>query len=175
MAANLLTGLRLLLVLPAAAAFAVESLLPPPALAILLLAAIASDHLDGKLARASGTASGAGQFFDHATDCLFVTACLAGAALSGTAPWLLPPLIAAAFLQYVLDSRYLQSRKSLRMSFLGRWNGILYFVPLILISAGRLIAPLREPLLQTTTLLCYALILTTLLSMADRALAARQT
>ncbi len=173
--ANLLTGLRLLLVLPAAAAFAVESLLPPLALAILLLAAIASDFLDGKLARASGTASAAGQFFDHATDCLFVTACLAGAAIAGAVPWLLPPLIAAAFLQYVLDSRYPQGRKSLRMSFLGRWNGVFYFVPLILITAARLIEPLRETLLLTTSLLCYALIPTTLLSMADRALAARQT
>ena len=173
--ANLLTGLRLLLVPPAAAAFAVESLLPPLALAILLLAAIASDFLDGKLARASGTASAAGQFFDHATDCLFVTACLAGAAIAGAAPWLLPPLIAAAFLQYVLDSRYPQGRKSLRMSFLGRWNGVFYFVPLILITAARLIEPLRETLLLTTSLLCYALIPTTLLSMADRALAARQT
>ncbi len=173
--ANLLTGLRLLLVLPAAAAFALESLLPPPALAAMLLAAIASDYLDGKLARARGAASTAGQFFDHATDCLFVTVCLAGAALGGAAPWLLPPLVAAAFLQYVLDSRYPQNRKSLRMSFLGRWNGVFYFVPLILIATARLIEPLRETLLLTTGLLCYALVLTTLLSMADRALAARQT
>ncbi len=171
--ANLLTSLRLLLAFPAAAAFAVESLLPPPALASILLAAIASDYLDGKVARSRGTASASGQLFDHATDCAFVTACLTGAALAGDVPWLLPPLIAAAFLQYVLDSYYLQQRKSLRMSFLGRWNGILYFVPLVLITAVRIIDPLTQFLHQTTTLLCYALILSTLISITDRTLASR--
>lgn len=171
--ANLLTSLRLLLAFPAAAAFAVESLLPPLVLAGIVLAAIASDYLDGKVARARGTTSPSGQLFDHATDCVFVTACLTGAALAGDAPWLLPPLIAAAFLQYVLDSRYFQQRKSLRMSFLGRWNGIFYFVPPVLITAARIIDPLSQFLHQTTTLLCYALILSTLASVADRALASR--
>ena len=171
--ANLLTTLRLLLALPAAAAFALESLLSPIALAAILLAAIASDYFDGKVARARGMASASGQLFDHATDCLFVTTCLSAAALAGNVPWLLPPLIAAAFLQYVFDSYYLQRRKSLRMSFLGRWNGILYFVPLVLIAAARIIDPLAELLHQTTTLLCYALILSTLASIADRTLASR--
>ncbi len=171
--ANLLTSLRLLLALPASYAFRFEDLLPPAALALILLAAIASDYFDGKLARARGTASAKGQFFDHCTDCTFVTACLCSAALAGDVPWLLPPLIAAAFLQYVLDSYYLQRRKSLRMSFLGRWNGILYFVPLVLITAARIIDPLTQFLHQTTTLLCYALILSTLISIADRTLASR--
>ena len=171
--ANLLTSLRLLLAFPAAAAFAVESLLPPPALAGILLAAIASDYVDGKVARSRGTASASGQLFDHATDCAFVTACLTGAALAGDVPWLLPPLIAAAFLQYVFDSYYLQRRKSLRMSFLGRWNGIFYFAPLVLIAAARLIDPLQDILLATASLLCYALIVTTIISIADRALASR--
>ena len=168
--AHLLASLRLLLIFPAAAAFAVVSLLPPFVLAGILLTAIASDYLDGRVARARGTASADGQLFDHATDCVFVTACLTGAALAGDAPWLLPPLIAAAFLQYVLDSRYFQQRKSLRMSAIGRWNGIFYFVPLVLIAAARMIEPLSPFLHQTTTLLCYALILSTLTSIADRAL-----
>ena len=173
--ANLLTGLRLLLAFPAAAALAVEDLLPPPALACMLLAAIASDYLDGKIARARGTASARGQLFDHATDCLFVTACLAGAAMSGLAPWLLPPLVAGAFLQYVLDSRYMHRRKSLRMSFLGRWNGILYFVPLVLIAAGRLFdaGAFQNLLYQGATMLSWLLVLSTVASIGDRALAPR--
>ena len=171
--ANLLTGLRLLLALPAAAAFAVEDLLPPLALAAMLLAAITSDYFDGKLARGRGTASAAGQLFDHATDCLFVTACLGGAALAGVVPWPLPPLVALAFTQYMLDSRFLHRRKSLRMSALGRWNGILYFVPLLLIAAARLAAPLEDFLYPANTLLCFALILSTAASILDRALASR--
>ncbi len=172
--ANLLTSLRLLLAMPAAAALAAEDLLPPAALAGLLLAAIASDFLDGKVARARGTASARGQLFDHAADCLFVTACLAGAASAGLAPWLLPPLAAAAFLQYVLDSRYLHRRKSLRMSLLGRWNGIGYFVPPLLIAGARLAdGATREWLYQSAALLCWLLALCTVASIVDRALAPR--
>ena len=171
--ANLLTGLRLLLLPPTAAAFAVESLLPPISLAAILLIAIASDFFDGKLARARGTASDAGQIFDHGADCLFVTACLSGAALAGDTTWLLPPLVAAAFLQYLLDSRYLHRRKSLRTSILGRWNGILYFVPLALIAAGRLSsAGVWQNLLeQAAALLCWLLVLSTMASILDRAFA----
>ena len=173
--ANLLTGLRLLLAFPAAAALAVEDLLPPTALACMLLAAIASDYLDGKIARARGTASARGQLFDHATDCLFVTACLAGAAMSGLAPWLLPPLVAGAFLQYVLDSRYMHRRKSLRMSFLGRWNGILYYIPPLLITAARLWGDgaMQELLYRGAALLCWLLVFSTIASIVDRALAPR--
>ena len=171
--ANLLTSLRLLLAFPAAAAFAAEDLLPPLVLAGILLAAIASDYLDGKIARARGTASANGQLFDHATDCLFVTACLTGAALAGAVPWPLPPLIAIAFLQYISDSRYPHRRKSPRMSFLGRWNGILYFAPLVLIAAARLVNPPQHMLPATASALCHVLILSTLASMLDRALAAR--
>ena len=173
--ANLLTSLRLLLAFPAAAAIAVETLLPPFALAGMMLAAIATDYLDGKAARARGAASAAGQLFDHATDCLFVTAGLAGAAMAGLAPWLLPPLVAGAFLQYVLDSHYMHRRKSLRMSFLGRWNGILYFVPLVLIAAGRLFdaGAFQNLLYQGATMLSWLLVLSTVASIVDRVLAPR--
>ena len=81
--ANLLTGLRLLLALPVAAAIAVEGLLPAPMLAAMILAAIATDYLDGRIARASGTASDGGQLFDHATDFIFVGGGLTGAAVAG--------------------------------------------------------------------------------------------
>ena len=43
------------------------------------------------------------------------------------APLVLPGLVAAAFVQYTLDSRALAGQR-LRASALGRWNGIAYFV-----------------------------------------------
>src|SRR3954469_18207746 len=90
--ANALTALRLALVLPLAAALARPGLLPPGVVALLLGLAIASDYLDGPLARRTGTASATGMLFDHSTDCLFVTGGLAGAAnrrsiLSGLTGW----------------------------------------------------------------------------------------
>lgn len=173
--ANLLTSLRLLLALPVAAAIAVESLLLPFLPAIMILAAITTDYLDGRIARARGTDSARGQLFDHTTDFVFVTSGLTGAAVAGLAPWQLPLLITIAFLQYVLDSRFLHRRKSLRMSFLGRWNGIVYFVPLVLITAARLAGAgeFQDLIYRVTALLCIVLILSTIASIVDRALAPR--
>ena len=173
MLAHSLTALRLLLALPVAAGMARPELLAPPLLLSLLLVAIASDWLDGKAARRFGTASPAGQLFDHATDFVFVTAGLAGAALAGALPWLLPLLIVIAFSQYVLDSRFLYRQKQLRMSFLGRWNGIFYFAPLLLLAAARLDLPaIAQSWLATAALaLAWALVMSTLASIADRALA----
>ena len=54
-------------------------------------------------------------------------------------PEILPILITVAFSQYVLDSYFLYRQKNLRMSFLGRWNGVFYFGPLLLISFARLL------------------------------------
>ena len=96
--AHLLTGLRLALALPIAIAFARPDFLSADLVAVLLAAAIASDYFDGVVARRYGTASTGGQLFDHATDCLFVTACLTGAALAGQVPLVLPVLIAVAFM-----------------------------------------------------------------------------
>ena len=47
-------------------------------------------------------------------------------------------LIVFAFSQYVADSYWLHRAKQLRMSFLGRWNGVLYFAPLLLIGVWEL-------------------------------------
>jgi len=96
---------------------------------IVFAAAVLTDFLDGPLARRSGGASSLGGLLDHATDATFVTAGTAALSCSGEVPQLLPWLIAAAFLQYVLDSR-LAAGRSLRPSFLGRWNGVAYFVVL---------------------------------------------
>jgi hypothetical protein len=59
------------------------------------------------------------------------------------------------------------------MSFLGRWNGILYFAPLLCFSATRLefMAALTSSLQEVTELLGRVLILSTMASIIDRGLA----
>ena len=140
--ANLLTAIRLLLVIPVAWGFADPGLFPPWVLVVLIAVAIASDYFDGIVARATNTASARGQLFDHGTDFLFVSLGLAGLSMTGLIYPLLPLLIAIAFTQYVFDSYYLSKQKRLRMSFLGRWNGVFYFAPLVIAASARL--PRRE-------------------------------
>ncbi len=171
--ANLLTGIRLLLLVPVAWALAQPSLLPPALVLALIIIAILSDYFDGKVARALGTASPRGMLFDHGTDFLFVTSCLAAMAWTGLLPAILPLLIVIAFSQYVLDSYFLFRQKQLRMSMLGRWNGVFYFVPTVLIASGRLFPDTGfEELLQISArTLCFLLIGTTLASIVDRGIA----
>lgn len=173
--AHLLTGIRLGLALPLAVAFARPDFLHAGLVALLLAVALATDYADGIVARRQGTASPAGQLFDHATDCLFVTAGLTGAALAGAVPPALPVLVAVAFGQYVFDSYVVHRRKRLRMSTIGRWNGIGYFVPLVVIAVARLeaVPGLTAALLVAARLTAYALIVSTIVSIADRATAAR--
>ncbi len=161
--ANALTGLRL-----AAApgiAFAVHEGASLLALAIFVLAVV-TDLLDGRLARRSGGGSRLGGFLDHATDATFVSLGLLAYAAAGSVPLLLPPLIAAAFAQYALDSRALQG-SALRASALGRWNGIAYFallgVPVVRDGAG-----IGWPPDGLVRGLGWARVATTLLSMALR-------
>ena len=172
--AHLLTAIRLALALPLAIGFARPDLLSPGLVGVLLTAAIATDLFDGVVARRQGTATAAGQLFDHATDCLFVTAALTGAALSGRVPPALPVLVAAAFGQYVVDSCWLHREKRLRMSAIGRWNGIGYFVPLVILATAPLEviagqAPVLTPLAGITA---WVLVASTAVSMIDRATAA---
>jgi CDP-diacylglycerol---glycerol-3-phosphate 3-phosphatidyltransferase len=163
--AHALTGARLLLVGPFALAMARGDAHHAALAALALAVAIATDVLDGAIARRYGTASAAGGAFDHTTDCLFVTAGLAAAASRGALPWILPILVAAAFLQYVVDSYWLHRGRSLRTSRLGRWNGILYFAPLggdILIRLG------LSELQPVLTVLVWALVVSTVISMSER-------
>lgn len=170
--ANLLTAIRLLLVLPVVLAIADAELFPNWLLLVLILVAIASDYFDGKVARALNTASSRGMLFDHGTDFIFVTAALFSLSFIGLSTIFLPVLIVVAFSQYVLDSYLLFKQKQLRMSFLGRWNGILYFVPLVLYSASRLawLAPFESQISSLINVICYALLLSTVASIVDRAL-----
>jgi phosphatidylglycerophosphate synthase len=169
--ANALTAIRLALVLPIAAALARPELLAPGVVALLLGLAIASDFLDGPVARRTGTASARGMLFDHTTDCLFVTVSLTGAAIAGSITPILPALIPLAFGQYVVDSYVWFRQRQLRASFLGRWNGILYFVPVVLIAAARLPFPagFASLLRLAAGVLGYLLIASTAASMIDRA------
>lgn len=169
--ANALTALRLALVIPVAAGLARPELLRPGVIAVLIGLAIASDFLDGPIARRTGKASASGMLFDHSTDCLFVTAGLAGAAVARAITPILPALIPFAFGQYVVDSYVWHRERQLRASFLGRWNGILYFVPLVLIASSRLpFAPDFIALLRlTTSVFGYLLAASTVVSMLDRA------
>jgi phosphatidylglycerophosphate synthase len=169
--AHALTAVRLALVLPTAAAFARPELFAPSLVALLLCVAIATDYLDGRVARTTGRASAGGQLFDHGTDCLFVTGGLTGAAVSGSVTPLLPAVIPIAFGQYVVDSYVWQRQRQLRASFLGRWNGVLYFVPLVLIAASRLSFPagFASFLQLAAGVLGYLLVASTAASIIDRA------
>jgi phosphatidylglycerophosphate synthase len=171
--ANALTATRLLLAAPVALALARQDLLGPWVLFVLVWAAIATDYADGRVARSAGTASAGGQLFDHLTDCLFVTTSLAGAAWSGLVTPILPVLIVIAFAQYALDSYLLYRQKALRMSGIGRWNGIFYFVPIVVGAGARLplFGGLAALLTGTVNVLGYALAASTVLSIIDRALA----
>ena len=173
--AHLLTAVRLGLAPPLAVAFARPDSLGAGPVAVLLAVALATDYADGIVARRRGTASAGGQLFDHGTDCLFVTAGLAGAALAGLVPPVLPVLIPVAFGQYVFDSYLVHHRKRLRMSTIGRWNGIGYFAPLVVIAAARLevVPSLTAALMLVARLTAYALIASTVVSIVDRATAAR--
>ena len=169
--ANAITAVRLALVLPVAAAIARPDVLAPGVLALLLVVAIASDFIDGPVARRTGSASARGMLFDHSTDCLFVTGGLAGAAIAGSITPILPVLIPLAFGQYVVDSYVWSRRRQLRASFLGRWNGIFYFVPVVLIAASRLPFPFGFAtfLRLAASGVAYLLVVSTILSMVDRA------
>ena len=89
---------------------------------------------------------------------------LAGAA-RGAFPWVLPPLVAIAFAQYLVDSIWLRGRLDLSPSRLGHYNGVLYFVPLgadILARAG---LALPEGLFDVVV---WVLVGSTLLAIAER-------
>jgi CDP-diacylglycerol--glycerol-3-phosphate 3-phosphatidyltransferase len=167
--ANALTAIRLLLAAPFAALMAAPDPRYAIGAALILTAAIASDILDGIVARRHGTASAEGQLFDHATDAVFASSGLAGAALRGVVPWVLPVVVAAAFAQYVIDSRWIHRAAGLRGSRLGRYNGILYFAPLV---ADILVRVGFRPLQPLVVALAWILVASTAVSMTLRALAA---
>ncbi len=129
--------------------------------------AVGTDFVDGRIARARGESSHFGGLLDHASDASFVTAGLAALALGGRVTPALPILVVVAFVQYVLDSRWLAG-EPLRASGLGRWNGVLYFVPLGIVVTREGVA-LSQPSDRVVELLAFGLVASTALSIADRA------
>lgn len=136
---------------------------------VVFLTAIVTDLVDGRVARLRGEATPFGGFFDHVTDALFVAVGLFALSQQGMVPLALPVLLLLAFVQYSVDSRVAAGRP-LRASSLGRWNGIAYFValgtPVIRDGLG-----LGFPDDIWVRWLGLALVISTLVSMADRALA----
>ena len=87
---------------------------------------VTSDMLDGFIARRRRQVTRVGTLLDHGADAIFVISMTALCAHLGLLPSFLSPLIALAFIQYVLDSHVLAGA-GLRASVIGRWNGIAYF------------------------------------------------
>jgi phosphatidylglycerophosphate synthase len=167
--ANALTALRLALA-PCLFA-AIDAGRAPLASAIFFLAVV-TDFADGWVARRFGEHSPLGGLADHAVDAAFVAVGTAALACQGALPAPLPPAIAAAFLQYALDSRLLVAR-GLRGSALGRWNGIAYYV-IVALPIVRDALGLGWPGRGLLLALGWALVVSTLVSMAQRvALVAR--
>ena len=138
----------------------------------IFVAAVASDFLDGVVARRRGTASSVGGILDHTADAVFVTLTLWGIAYSeaqvrnDVVPGILPLFIALAFLQYLLDSKALAGQP-LRTSVLGRYNGIAYFVVVgvVVIRNALGIDWLPDEAIYWGSL---AVVVSTLVSMLDR-------
>ena len=162
--ANLLSTLRLATVVPSV--LAVVGLHWRIAAACFVVA-VATDLLDGPLARRRGEASALGGLFDHGSDAIFVSSSLMALAMLDRVPIVLPVLVVAAFLQYVFDSQALTG-KTLRTSHLGRWNGIGYYV-LVGIAVISEALELGWPPGTWITMIGWALVLSTMVSMADRA------
>jgi phosphatidylglycerophosphate synthase len=165
-AANALSLARLALVPLLGAAILHDQ----PSLAGALFAlAVASDFADGAVARRRGEVSPLGGHVDHAVDATLCVVGLAAWACRGAAPVVLAPLVAAAFTQYVLDSRALAGRP-LRASALGRWNGIAYYV-LVAVPIYRDVLGLGWPSRRWLLAAGWLLAASTLVSIADRLVA----
>ena len=161
--ANGLSLSRILLAPPTAYSVVQEQWL---AASLLIALAMLTDMTDGPVARSSGATSAAGGLLDHSCDAFFVSTGLLALAFTHSIPLLLPVLVVLSFGQYVLDSKALSGRV-LRTSVLGRSNGIAYFVLLGIVVFPRAVSPtLLAP--AWITLLAWLLILSTLVSMADR-------
>jgi CDP-diacylglycerol---glycerol-3-phosphate 3-phosphatidyltransferase len=163
--ANALTAVRLLLVIPFALYMAQGDERSAIVALVAWVVALITDFLDGPIARRRGTVTAWSGTFDHTSDFLFVTSGLFAGSLRGAFPWILPILITAAFAQYVIDSYWIHRHTKLRGSRLGRYNGILYFVPSLMDILIRMGLHVLEPLL---TILVWLLVLSTLVSMGQR-------
>lgn len=168
--ANALTAIRLLLVAPFAF-FMAKGDMHSAAFALIAWAvALATDFADGPVARRRSTVSALSGAFDHTSDFLFVVSGIFAGASRAAFPWILPVCITAAFAQYAIDSYWFHRQLKFRGSSLGRYNGMLYFVPPIMDILIRLGAGFLQPLL---TIFVWVLVLSTLMSMGQRLMFSR--
>ena len=163
--ANALTAVRLLLVIPFALCMSRADERSAIFALVAWAVALITDFLDGPIARRRGTVTAWSGTFDHTSDFLFVTSGLFAGAVRGAFPSILPILITAAFAQYFIDSYWIHRNTKLRGSKLGRYNGILYFVPSSMDILIRMGLRFLDPLL---TILVWLLVLSTLVSMGQR-------
>ena len=152
----------------------------------LFIFAVVSDIWDGKLARKHHQVTPLGGLLDHGTDATMVTCgCWALAELN-LIPFLLVILIPAAFVQYMLDSKALAGQP-LRTSAIGKTNGVAYFVLVGIAIGAHALAILTQSFAQAShslwvwlispglALIAWALVVSTVISMVDRALALLRT
>jgi len=130
-----------------------------------LLLAILSDLLDGPIARKKGQETSTGGLLDHSCDALLVAVLLFVLNKTHGIPLLLPILVLGSFLQYVLDSKALSGQK-LRTSFLGRSNGIAYYVLASICIFSQ--AAGIDQLDKFFIIFAWILIASTLVSMSER-------
>ena len=133
--------------------------------AMLFALAVITDIYDGKIARKLNQTSPLGGLFDHGTDALFVSICCGCLSVLGFINPYLPWLIGLAFIQYMLDSKALAG-VALRMSFIGRNNGIAYYVLVGVVIGAQILN--WGWLLSAAAYFAWLLAFTTVLSMADR-------
>lgn len=141
-----------------------------PVSALIFGAAVASDFLDGPLARRGGKPRAGGALLDHGADACFVTAGLGALAWRGLVPGLLPVMVALAFAQYAWDSGAHRGG-ALRGNAIGRINGIAYYALVGAWLVVEMAAPSTRPILNAFAL---GLIGTTAFSMSQRARLARR-
>lgn len=137
---------------------------------MIFAAAVASDLLDGPLARRRGDPNSSGALLDHGADAFFVSVALAAFAWRDELSALLPVLVVLAFAQYTWDSGAHRGAP-LRGNGMGRINGIAYYVLVGAQVAAHLYAPAAQPGLE---ILGLALIATTAFSMSQRARQAKR-
>ncbi len=113
------------------------------AFAAMAIVAVASDFLDGKLARRSGADGGSWRWLDPAADVVFVLAALGCASAAGAIPFYIPIMIAISFSQYALDSRLLHRANGPIRSRLGHYGGVVNYALVLALALSRQGSPAR--------------------------------
>lgn len=133
----------------------------------LMMFAIATDIIDGYVARRFAKPTPVGGLLDHGSDAFLVVCGLGTLAAQSKIPILLPILVTLAFTQYLLDSGAIR-KAGLRASRLGKINGQLYIGFLVVLIALNLFKA-HDQVAPIVLGVAWALVGSTLLSMIDRA------